>query len=187
MGFQGQRVIPAIRSMKAFERFIESPMTYGIFLELHIGQLCNVCQLAATHDKKLLVHLDLIQGLKSDEYAVDFISQEAKPYGIISTRGNVIIKAKQKKLFAIQRMFLLDSHAFEKNISLLKKTSPNYVEVLPGIIPSVIHETSIRTEIPILAGGFITSEKEIEEAIRAGATAVTTSKVDLWNYNFLKR
>lgn len=180
MSFRKQKVIPAIRNMKAFERFLEGPLEYGVLLELHVAQLKNVFQLASAHQKKLLLHVDLVQGLKSDEYAVDYLSQEVKPFGIISTRGNVILKAKQKRIYAIQRMFLLDSHAFEKNIMLLKKTLPDFVEVLPGIVPSLIQETINKTNIPILAGGFISSEKDIENALKAGASAVTTSNVELW-------
>jgi glycerol uptake operon antiterminator len=44
----------------------------------------------------------------------------------------VILKAKQKGVIAIHRMFLIDSHALERSYRLVEKTKPDYIEVLPG-------------------------------------------------------
>lgn len=46
--------------------------------------------------KKLLIHADLIDGLKSDEYAMEFLAQEVQPDGIITTRNSVVLAAKKK-------------------------------------------------------------------------------------------
>lgn len=53
----------------------------------------------------MIYHVDLIHGIRSDEYATEFICQEYNPYGLISTKSNVILKAKQKGVIAIQRIF----------------------------------------------------------------------------------
>ncbi len=36
------------------------------------------------------------------------------------------------------------------------------------------------TGIPIFAGGFIRTVQDVENALQAGATAVTTSDTELW-------
>ena len=74
---------------------------------------------------------------------------------------------------------LLDTNALEKSYQLLTKTQPDYIEVLPGVIPHIITEVAERTGIPIIAGGLIRSAQEVELALQAGATAVTTSNFDL--------
>ena len=56
----------------------------------------------------------------------------------------------------------------------------NYIEVLPGVVPELIKEVKEITGIPIFAGGFIRTEKDVEQALAAGASAVTTSDTDLW-------
>ncbi|KIY21778.1 glycerol-3-phosphate responsive antiterminator [Mesobacillus subterraneus] len=177
-----QKILPASSNMKDFELFLKSPYEIGIFLEMHIAQLKYVSAMAETHGKKMLYHMDMIHGIKSDDYSTEFISQEYKPYGLISTKSNVILKAKQKGIIAVQRVFLLDSHALEKSYKLLENTQPDFVEVLPGIVPELITEVNERMNISLFAGGFIRSIRDVEKALEAGAKAVTTSKKECWKH-----
>lgn len=168
--------------MKDFETFLQSPYGYAVLLELHLSQLKSVFQYARQCGKSLFVHADLIQGLSHDEYAAEYLCQELKPCGLISTRGSVIMKAKQKKVLAIQRIFLLDSHALEKSYQLIEKTKPDFIEVMPGAMPHVIQEVKERTGLPILAGGLVRTVDDVERALSAGATAITTSNKALWEH-----
>ncbi|WP_154306690.1 glycerol-3-phosphate responsive antiterminator [Metabacillus lacus] len=180
MSFHQQKILPAIRNMKQFDHFLRSSYTYGVLLETQLAQLRSLVREAGKHEKKLLIHVDLIQGLKHDEYAAEYLCQEIRPAGLISTRSNVIIKAKKKKLYAIQRMFLLDNSAFEKSLELIERHKPDYIEVLPGIAPGLVKLVKERTNIPVFAGGFITTATEVKQALEAGAAAVTTSDTKLW-------
>ncbi|AGI28194.1 glycerol-3-phosphate responding transcription antiterminator [Bacillus subtilis HJ5] len=187
MSFHNQPILPAIRNMKQFDEFLNSSLSYGVILDIHLGQLKGVIKEAQKHGKNMMVHVDLIQGIKHDEYGAEFICQDIKPAGIISTRSNVIAKAKQKKIYAIQRLFLLDTSAMEKSMEFIGKHKPDFIEVLPGIVPSLIQEIKEKTGIPIFAGGFIRTEEDVEQALKAGAVAVTTSNTKLWKKyeNFL--
>lgn len=187
MSFHNQPILPAIRNMKQFDEFLNSSFSYGVILDIHLGQLKGVIREAQKHGKNMMVHVDLIQGIKHDEYGAEFICQDIKPAGIISTRSNVIAKAKQKKIYAIQRLFLLDTSAMEKSMEFIGKHKPDFIEVLPGIVPSLIQEIEEKTGIPIFAGGFIRTEEDVEQALKAGAVAVTTSNTKLWKKyeNFL--
>lgn len=176
-----QKILPASANMKDFERFLESSFEIGVFLDLHISQLKNVSLMAKQRNKKMIYHVDLIQGIRNDEYATEFICQEFNPYGLISTKSGVILKAKQKGVIAIQRIFLIDSHALEKSYKLIKKTQPDYIEVLPGAMPWMIKEVKEHLQTPILAGGLIRNSDEVLNALEAGATSITTSKTELWN------
>ncbi|QIW79183.1 glycerol uptake operon antiterminator GlpP [Bacillus tequilensis] len=189
MSFHNQPILPAIRNMKQFDEFLNSSFSYGVILDIHLGQLKGVIKEAQKHGKKMMVHVDLIQGIKHDEYGAEFICQDIKPAGIISTRSNVIAKAKQKKIYAIQRLFLLDTSAMEKSMEFIGKHKPDFIEVLPGIVPSLIQEIKEKTGIPIFAGGFIRTEEDVEQALKAGAVAVTTSNTKLWKRyeNFLTK
>ncbi|MGG4111532.1 glycerol uptake operon antiterminator GlpP [Bacillus subtilis] len=189
MSFHNQPILPAIRNMKQFDEFLNSSFSYGVILDIHLGQLKGVIKEAQKHGKNMMVHVDLIQGIKHDEYGAEFICQDIKPAGIISTRSNVIAKAKQKKIYAIQRLFLLDTSAMEKSMEFIGKHKPDFIEVLPGIVPTLIQEIKEKTGIPIFAGGFIRTEEEVEQALKAGAVAVTTSNTKLWKKyeNFLTK
>ncbi|MDP4084812.1 MAG: glycerol-3-phosphate responsive antiterminator [Bacillota bacterium] len=187
MAFNGQNIIPAIRNPKQLEIFLNGHCLYGVLLDAHIAQLKNLMELVNKNHKKILIHADLIQGLKGDDYSTEFLCQEFKPYGIISTRTNVITKAKQKGIVTVLRGFLIDSQALEKFYSIVMKVNPDYVEILPGKMPEIVNEVLKKVNIPILAGGFIRTPKDIELSLAAGATAVTTSNSELWDLDYLKR
>ncbi|MDG0812630.1 glycerol-3-phosphate responsive antiterminator [Cohnella rhizosphaerae] len=182
MPFSRQRILPAARKVKDLEKLLRLPYAYIVLLDMHVAQLQPIVQLAKSNGKKPIVHADLIEGLKNDEYAAEFICQIAKPAGIVSTRASVIAKTKQNKLLAIQRLFLLDTNALEKSYTMFERTQPDYIEVLPGVIPHMIAEVHARTGIPVFAGGLIRSVNDVEQALAAGASAVTTSNTALWKH-----
>ncbi|MBZ5200615.1 glycerol-3-phosphate responsive antiterminator [Planomicrobium chinense] len=173
-------VLPVLRNMKEFERLLSSEHEYIIYLEIRLSQLKALVQAAKKAKKKVILHIDLIQGLKADAYGIEYLVREVKPDGIVSTRSNVIAMAKKNKLMTIQRLFLLDSHALEHNIKLINQVKPDYIEILPGIIPSVIAEVHEQTGIPVIAGGLIRTKEDVELAYGGGAVAISTSQAELW-------
>lgn len=179
--FQNQRIIPAAKTISQVDKAFASPFEYIVLLEMHISQLMPIKREALKLGKKLIIHADLIHGLKTDNFAADFLCNEIKPDGIISTRSNMILKAKKSGIIAIQRVFLIDTIALEKSYSLIDKTTPDYIELLPGIIPEMIEEVYERTKVPVITGGLIRKEHEILAAIEAGAVAVTTSDKKVWS------
>ncbi|MVP01646.1 glycerol-3-phosphate responsive antiterminator [Paenibacillus lutrae] len=182
MPFNNQKVLPAVRKIKDLEKLLFSPFEYIVLLDCHIGMLKSLVDLAKSHGKKPLLHVDLVEGLKNDEYATEYLCQHIKPTGLISTRASVILKTKENGLLAIQRLFLLDSSALRKSYALLKRTKPDYIEVLPGVMPHIIREVGENTSIPVVAGGLIRTVDDVENALAAGATAVTTSDMNLWKH-----
>ncbi|TDL34970.1 glycerol-3-phosphate responsive antiterminator [Jeotgalibacillus sp. S-D1] len=182
MLFGGQQILPAIRSMKDFDKMLTYSFKYGVFLDLHVGMLKSVFEYARSEGKEMFLHMDLIQGLANDEHATEFVCQSIKPYGIISTRGSVIKKARQLNVRAIQRTFVIDSNALKRSVQLIQKNDPDYIELLPGVVPKVIERIRDSTGKPIIAGGLIDTPSEVEAAISAGASAITTSSHTLWKY-----
>ncbi|QKS70672.1 glycerol-3-phosphate responsive antiterminator [Paenalkalicoccus suaedae] len=174
------KVLPAIRNLKDIDKALKTNSPYVILLNTHIGQIKSLVKTIQRSDKKVLMHADLVQGLKSDEYAAQFLCQDIKPDGLISTRKSVLLTAKKANLITIQRLFLLDSIALESSYQMMKTINPDCVEILPGIIPHIISEVSRETKIPVIAGGLIRSKEEVQAACNAGATAVTTSNRELW-------
>ncbi|QJD86911.1 glycerol-3-phosphate responsive antiterminator [Cohnella herbarum] len=180
MRMENQTVWPAVKTAKEMEAALTTPFQYVVLLGGHLGQLRNLVELAERSGKKVLLHADLIDGLKNDEYAAEYLCQNVRPAGLISTRASVVQKTRQNKLIAIQRLFLIDTGALEKSYSLMEKTKPDYIEVLPGVIPHMIKEVMDRTGIPVIAGGLIRSQEDVRIALEAGATAITTTRRELW-------
>lgn len=173
-------VLPAIRKFKEFDDALESKSPYVIFLDTRISQISKLVKVAKEKKKKALVHVDLVKGLKADEYGMEYLLHEAKVDGVISTRSNVIAIAKKHNILAVQRIFLLDSHAMESNLKVIDQVRPDYLEVLPGVAPKIIHDVKQKTSLPIIAGGLIQDENDINSAFEAGAVAVSTSLKKLW-------
>ena len=180
MSFSNTKLIPAARTAKQFDQIVKRDFDYIVLLEVHLSHLRAIKQEADRYGKKLIIHADLVHGLKTDNFAADYLCNDICPAGIISTRSNMILKAKSRGIIAIQRIFLIDTIALEKSYSLIENTRPDFIELLPGVIPEMIAEVYERTGIPVITGGLIRSEDQITRAIEAGAVAVTTSNKELW-------
>lgn len=84
-----QKIIPTIRQMKDLESALKTDYEYLVLMNIHVGLAKSIVSHAKREGKKILLHADLIDGLKADEYGAEYIIQEIKPAGIISTRNNV--------------------------------------------------------------------------------------------------
>jgi len=176
----GQLVIPAARSVKEFEYLLTTHYQYIILLDTHVAQLQALKRMAQKQGKQILLHADMIQGLKHDEAATQFLCQMIQPAGIISTHSTVISIAKKHKLISIQRVFLLDSHSLETSYRIMGSSDPDFIEVLPGMMPGLIREIAQEAKRPILAGGFIRTPEDVKLILSMGATAITTSSRAIW-------
>ena len=174
-------VFPVLRDMKQFEKIVTSQHDIVVFLETRVSQLKDLVKHAHQHDKKVFIHADLVQGLKADEYGIEFLIRNVKADGIISTRGNAISFVKKNNVIGILRLFALDSHALDNNLKICKRVQPDYIEVLPGVVPQIIKEVQEKTGIPVIAGGLIRTEQDVINALESGAKAVSTSNPELWN------
>ncbi len=131
--------------------------------------------------KLCVIHIDLIDGFSSKEIAVDAVCRETGAEGIISTRGALIKRAKQLGMAAIQRGFMLDSRSLSSFEAQIRQSKPDFVEILPGLLPKVIATLKERVDVPIIAGGFIHEKEDVIAALQAGALAVSASSPNIWS------
>ncbi|EZX25854.1 MULTISPECIES: glycerol-3-phosphate responsive antiterminator [Mammaliicoccus] len=175
-----KHILPAIRSMKDMEKFLKMDYERCVLLDTHIGHLQGILEQMKKHQKEVMLHIDLIKGLSNDEAAVEYVIQQYKPHGIISTKSKIIKRAKKLNTLTILRVFILDSTALSRSIELIKQSDPDLVEVLPGVATKVIKEISDKTGKRIIAGGLINTKEEIDLAIKSGAQYVTSSDITIW-------
>ena len=171
-----ENILPAIRNMRDLEKLIKTDYKACVVLDMHIGHLKSIMELLKSHSIECYVHIDLIKGLSHDEYII----QQYKPKGIVSTKAKVIKKAKMLNTLTIFRVFIIDSQALTRSIELIKKVEPDYVEVLPGVASKAVSKIQQETSASVIAGGLIDEQSEIREAISNGAKYVTTSYEKLW-------
>lgn len=175
-----QPIIAALHSKEFIAEAIASPVQVVFMLTGNILHIADDVNYLKEMGKKVFIHVDLIEGLGKDASAVDYIKHIIKAHGILSTRSSLLKHGKEIGLITVQRLFLLDSRALSSGIEIIKSNNPDFVEVMPGIIPRGIEELKKRVPQPIIAGGMITMKDDCIKALQAGALAVSTSKKELW-------
>jgi glycerol uptake operon antiterminator len=179
--FQDNPVIVAVRNPKDIYDAIRSDTKIIFLLTGNVFNLKKLVELCNKSGKYVFTHLDLIKGYSQDNYFIKYLKDEIKPTGIITTKNNVITRAKQENLMTIQRLFLLDSSAMDISISSARKIKPDAIEILPGLVPKLISSVKKEINIPIVTGGFIQTEEEVRSCLNAGALSVSTSHKPLWD------
>lgn len=167
-------------------RHIETALAYrsqlsGIFLLTgHIGIVKSYVDLFKDHQLPIFLHLEKIGGLSTDNYGLEYLAKVIKPTGIISTKTNVIKTAKRLGLLTIQRFFLVDTEGLDNIAKSLCQTEPDIIEVMPARIPDMIGKVKAFTSLPIITGGLLYEQSHAEECLKHGATAISSSKPELW-------
>ena len=177
--FKANPIIAAINNDKLLLEAEKCDIDVVFVLYGTILTLPGIVERLKSKGKTVIVHVDLITGLSSKEVAVDYIATSTKADGIISTKTNLVKRAKELGLIAGERSFIVDSMALSTTITHLTSFKPDFLEVMPGLIFLVISELS-SYNIPIVAGGLINSREEILSALNAGASAISSSSPSIW-------
>jgi glycerol uptake operon antiterminator len=176
-------VISAVKSAEGLEKALsgDTAKSSGLVFILFgdILTIPDIVRRIKDAGKLALVHIDLIEGLASREIAADFLWENTRADGILSTKANLIRHAKSLGFLTIQRFFVLDSMAL---LNIEKQCPLEYadaVEILPGIIPRVIQRIAHMAGKPIIAGGLIEDGEDVRNALEAGASSVSSSNTGL--------
>ncbi|MDY0211079.1 MAG: glycerol-3-phosphate responsive antiterminator [Acholeplasma sp.] len=175
-----QRVIPAIGNHQDLKKFFDTNLDYGILMNFQLAQLPELVLQMKEHQKKVLIHSELIKGLNSDEFGAIYLIQTLKVDGIISSKPKVIETCKKRKIIGILRFFLKDSVSLQQGLDVANKVNPDYLEVLPALCLDIIPEIKQNIRCDIMMGGLIRTKEQIASCLLAGAVAVTTSNSNLW-------
>lgn len=170
-------VIAAVRE-RFFDKALNSPSEVIFLLGGDIATIGDKIKAAKEKGKFVFVHIDLTDGIGKDKSGIRFLSTLGVD-GIISTKSNLIKYAKEQGLITVQRFFAYDSHGIEGIGEVVGSTSPDFIEIMPGVINKIIEKFS-KWEIPLISGGLIETKVEVTDALKHGAFAVSTGKEELW-------
>lgn len=174
-------VIPAIKGNEWIEpaKQSESDIVYVLY-----GDICNIVDIVnelKEAGKKVIIHIDLIVGFSAKEICVDFIKKYTKADGIISMKPALIKHANEIGLFTIQRFFMMDVMTYRNIEKHVKVSNPDIVEFMPAGLTKVIHYLMEGIDKPVIASGLILDKEDIMGALKTGALAVSTTKIELWD------
>ena len=178
-------VIAAVKSDAGLQAAVEMEEIQVIFVLC--GDVCTIPEILErikAAGKKAMVHIDLIAGLSAKEISVEFIARQTRADGIITTKPALVRRAKELGIFAVLRFFVIDSLALKniENLEMQCGTSrPDFIEVLPGVMPKVLGRIAKVSRIPMIAGGLITEKEDVIAALSVGAIAVSSTNQDVWN------
>lgn len=174
---------PVIAAVKDETGLKECLYSESQIIFLLFGDICSVgryVEIAKSAGKMVFVHMDLINGLGNKEVAVDFIREHTGVDGIISTKPQLVKRAKELGLFGILRIFVIDSMAFGNIEKRCASLVPDAVEILPGLMPKIIKKLCSTVNVPIIAGGLISDKEDVMNALNAGAVAISVTNQRVW-------
>ena len=175
------KIIAAIKHPKSIEKAIQYKENIAAVI-LMTGNILTVKQYVDVLQKEglpVIVHVEKIGGLQVDDYGIDFIAN-VHPFAIVTTRSNIIRKAKRKGLFVIQRIFLIDTEVYDHLLENVEHFQADIIEIMPSRVPDFLEKLSKASPIPIITGGLLTTPAHAKDALDHGAAAVTTSNTKLW-------
>jgi len=174
---------PVIAAVKDETGLKECLYSESQIIFLLFGDICSVgryVEIAKSAGKMVFVHMDLINGLGNKEVAVDFIREHTGVDGIISTKPQLVKRAKELGLFGILRIFVIDSMAFGNIEKQCASLVPDAVEILPGLMPKIVKKLCSTVNVPIIAGGLISDKEDVMNALTAGAVAISVTNQRVW-------
>ncbi len=177
-------IIAAVKDYEGLNMALREDVEIIFVLYGDICSIPGIVEKIKKADKVAMVHVDLITGLNnSKDVCLDFIKNNTKADGIITTKSNLIAHAKELELNTILRYFILDSLALQ-NIEKQAKSpgiKPDIIEFLPGIVlPKMIRRINKVSRVPIIAGGLIADKEDVMNALDAGALAISTTNPEVW-------
>lgn len=174
---------PIIASVKNDNNLDEVLSTDVKIVFVLYGNLMNIGEIAEKlrkNNKKFFIHIEMIEGLKSDETGILYLKKYANPLGIISTKQMHIKLAKKHSLYTILRMFVIDSMSLDTAIKNTEEYKPMAIEILPGTSKKIIQNVNKNVNIPVIASGLIVDKEDVINALEAGAVAISTTSNKVW-------
>lgn len=173
-------VIAAIKDEEGLKLCLESESQVVFILYGDVCTIPDIVQTVKDSGRIALVHMDLVAGLSTKEVAVDFIRRNTGADGILSTKANLVRRAADLGLYTVLRFFVLDSKSLLQVESQWKSAKPDFVEILPGVMPKIIRKLKEMVEVPLIAGGLISDREDIIAALDAGAVSVSATSPEVW-------
>lgn len=144
----------------------------GLALGPLIRRIHDAAKLAA-------VHLDLVDGVRADPRGVAWLARLGAD-AIITSHGRLMPVIRDEGAIAILRLLLSRRTHLDTAVTAVLRSGPDIIEVLPGVILPTLAGLMPTLGVPLLAGGFIRTEADAEDVLKAGAAGITTSSANLW-------
>jgi glycerol uptake operon antiterminator len=173
-------VAAAVKSEGEMQMALESDALIIFILKGDAFQLAPYATQVHKRGKCIVVHVDLVSGIRKDRAGIKYLHQ-AGVDGIITSRSQLVSAGRAEGLLTIQRLLLIDESALELGARTIARAAPDFVEVLPGsIFPTVAPLLQKLLPGPFIAGGFVLDTEQVARGQAAGAVLSSSSTYALW-------
>lgn len=170
---------PATTTGDQFRRALQSAAEVVLILRANGLELAPFIAQAHSAGKFVAVHLDLVSGLRADRSSIRWLCESGAD-AVVSSRGHLMSAIRHERMTAIQRLLLVRQTQLSAGVGSIRRSEPDIVEVLPGVVlPQILHLLPDLGR-PLLAGGFVRTVEDVRALLGSGAVAVTTSREALW-------
>ena len=182
-GLGRKPIIAGLKGIKEARLTGEAGVKVCFYLTGDIFELRSLAKFCKEQGQMLFAHVDLIAGIAKDGPGMEVLANEVGIDGILTTKGYLVAAAQKAGMLGIQRLFMLDSEALKTGLRMIESSQPDAVEILPALVVPAVRERLLSHELPpMIAGGLVETEEELERIVRPPVLAVSTSRAELWNY-----
>ncbi len=178
--FRNNPIIPAVKDENDLAEALKTDNEIIFILTSTITNVAGLVERIKDAGKIAFIHFDLVEGLARSVHALDYLAEQTKTDGIITTKTSLVKSARERRIFVIQRFFILDSLSIDSGFKAIKEYRPDAIEILPGLMPKIIKMFAESTNMPVIAGGLITDKDDIMTALGAGACSVSSTQHNIW-------
>ncbi|MCG8541708.1 MAG: glycerol-3-phosphate responsive antiterminator [Clostridia bacterium] len=173
-------IIPGIKDNKGLEAVLASDCKIVFILYGNVLNISGIVQKIKEAGKMAFINVDLLDGFSHKDIVIQYLKQNTGADGILSAKASMLKAAKSQGLFTIHRLFLIDSMSFHNLDKQVEISKPDCIEILPGW-PKVISWVSEKGHRPIIAGGLVCDKDDVIAALKAGATAISSTNTEVWS------
>jgi len=172
--------IAGIKDDAGLQLVLKSDCKIVFILYGDIMNIASIVKILKEHGKMVFINVDLIDGFSNKDIVVHFLKNNTETDGILSAKASIIKVAKAQGLFTVHRFFVIDSFSYNNLAKQIEISQPDCVEIMPGCMPKVIGWVVDQVSIPVIAGGLVCDREDAEAALKAGATAVSSTNPIVW-------
>lgn len=176
------KVIPVVENRVQFTQLLEHSRGRAILLRhCNLFDFVTLMEVAQQRGYTVFVNVDHIDGIYPDAVGLSYLIKHLYITGIVSNHPKILSLGKSVGLETIQRIFAVDSTGLETAVESVDTSYIDMLDLSPAlVIPSLPTDLLRYLPLPFIGSGLISTSRQVEETLRAGAVAVTAAKPELW-------
>ncbi|MBV9258312.1 MAG: glycerol-3-phosphate responsive antiterminator [Ktedonobacteraceae bacterium] len=177
------KVIPVVENRVQLAQLLEHSRSKVVLLRhCNLFDFVTLLDTAWQREYTVFVNIDHIDGIYPDSAGLSYLAKRLHITGIVSNHPKILSLGKSFGLETIQRIFAVDSTGLETAVESVDTQYVDLLDISPAlVIPSLAADLLRWLPLPFIGSGLISTTRQVEAIVRAGASAVATIRPELWS------